>query len=293
MSDRQVPAILKSILDSGALEKGEVLALRRWFYGDGMVHADDAEILFRVNAKLRDRYRDFNALFVEIISDYLVYQLMPTGRVTEEQASWLMDQMGGPSASVETATELDLIVEIMEEAHEIPANLAAFALAQVRHAAITGEGPAAQGRPHFSRVVDAGDVDLVARILAGAGGATGSAVSRAEADVLFDIADACTGAANDGAWDQLFVRAIANHLLGSSMPRRRALHDVPFVSSEDAGAGAASGHSGRVDAAGAAWLAGRIHRDGQVTEAERTLLSIVDGGGPVDPIARAAIVRMA
>ena len=190
-----MPAIIQPILDSGMLEAGEAMTLRRWVYGDGMIHREDAEALFRVNARLAGRCADFNALFVEVLSDYVVYQTMPTGRVTSQQAEWLMAEMGGAGATVETMTELALLVQIMEEAHEIPANLAAFALAQVKHAAITGEGPAARGRPHFSRMVDAADVDLVGRILESARGGAGAAVSRAEADVLFDIADACMPAA--------------------------------------------------------------------------------------------------
>jgi hypothetical protein len=293
MSEAMAPAIIQSILQSGMLEAGEALTLRRWFYGDGMVHREDAESLFRVNRALKGKFRDFNALFVELLTDYVVYQLLPTGRVTEEQADWLVAQMGGPGATVETAAELDLLVEVMEEAHEIPSTLAVFALAQVRHAAITGEGPAAQGRPHFSRTVDAGDVDLLGRILDGARGATGSAVSRAEADMLFDIADACSGSANDRAWDRLFVRAIATHLLGTSEPRRAGSGlAVRLDGSDDPMGEAVTGRSRKVDHAGAAWLASRIHRDGQVTEAERRLLSFFDGEAVGDP-ARAAIVRLA
>jgi hypothetical protein len=291
MSDHQIPAIIQSILDNGMLEVGEALTLRRWFYGDGMVHPEDAEALFRANASLRAKFPSFNGLFVELLTDYVVYQLMPTGRVTVDKADWLIGQMGGPDATVDTITELELLVEIMEEAHEIPTSLAVFALAQVRHAAITGEGPAAQGRPHFSRVVDAADVDLLGRILGSARGLEGAAISRAEADMLFDIADACTGAANDGAWDQLFVRAIAHHLLGTTMPRGRAAGELTATSESGPEGEWAHGRSRSLDESGVAWLARRVHRDGQVTAAERTLLGLVDGS-PLDATARSAIVRL-
>ena len=70
------------------------------------------------------------------------------------------------------------------------------------------------------------------------------------------------------------------------MPRQPRLRGRP-------GATHAEGHSGRIDEAGAAWLAGRIHRDGQISKAERALLRFVDPAGGVDPVASAAIVRMA
>lgn len=292
MSTAIVPAIIRPILESKSIEAGETLALRRWFYGDGIVHVEEAEAMFLANAALGGRHPDFNCLFVEVLTDFVIYQQMPTGRVSAEQAQWLMDRMGGSAGRVETVSEIELLVNIMEEAAEIPANLAAFALVQVKHAAITGEGPTARGRVHYSRTIDSADVDLMARMLAVAGGACGAAVTRAEADVLFDIADTCEGVATDNGWERLFVRAIANHLLGAAAPRRQALrspcagttgeaYDLPvFV---------AAG----LDEAGATWLASRIHRDGQITRAERALLSFVKETASVDAAARSAIVRLA
>ena len=223
MTDQQIPEILKPVLESGVIEADEVSTLRRWFYGDGLLHREDAEGLFQVQARLGGCCAGFNRLFVEAITDFVVYQNLPTGKVTAEQADWLISQLGGPEAVVETKVELDLLLQVLEEAHAIPASLAAFALSQVRHAAITGEGPAASGRVHFSRTVDAGDIALLTRILDGARGPTGIAVSRAEADILFDIADACQDGQNDGAWDVLFTRAIASHMIGPTGAERSVI----------------------------------------------------------------------
>jgi hypothetical protein len=297
MSTGVVPEIIRSILEAKKIEAGEALALRRWFYGDGVVHTDEAEAMFQANTALAGRDPEFNRLFIDILTDFVVYQQLPTGRVSAEQAAWLMDQMGGSDGQVETVSEIELLVNIMEEANEIPANLAAFALAQVKHAAITGEGPTARGRVHYSRTIDAADVDLLSRMLAVAGGASGAAVTRAEADVLFDIADTCEGVASDNGWERLFVRAIANHLLGSSAPGRQALRIAPATDnagqadlpSQMAPAFVATG----LDDAGASWLASRIHRDGQVTRAERALLAFVNETAIGDSAARAAIVRLA
>jgi hypothetical protein len=287
MSDPHIPEILKPVLESGVIEAGEVLTLRRWFYGDGLLHREDAEGLFAVHRRLRGPCAGFDALFVEAVCDFLVYQSMPTGRVTEEQAAWLIDCLGGADAVIERNVELDLILQILEEAHAIPPSLAAFALAQVRHAAITGEGPAASGRAHFSRTVDAGDIALLTRILDGARGPAGLAVSRAEADILFDIADACQDGNNDAAWETLFARAIASHLIGSSGAARS---EAPAAAGE---AIAAEGASPRIDGTVAAWLSSRIHRDGRVSPAEEALLRFVEPIAASDPAASAAIVRMA
>jgi hypothetical protein len=290
MSDHQIPEILKPVLDTGVIEADELVTLRRWFYGDGLLHREDAEGLFQVQARLKGRCEGFDRLFVEAVGDYVVYQSLPTGKVTTAQADWLIGQFGGPEAVVETRGALDLLLHVLEEAHAIPASLAAFALSQVRHAAITGEGPAASGRVHFSRTVDAGDIALLTRILDGARGPTGIAVSRAEADILFDIADACQDGPNDGAWDVLFTRAIASHMIGSSGAERSPPPPAAAIETEVM---PAEGASPRIDGTVAAWLSARIHRDGRISRAEEALLRFVEPIAAADPAARAAIVRMA
>ena len=165
MSNRNTPAIIRAILETKSLESSEILTVRRWFYGDGILHEEDAVAMFAANRVLCGSNLEFNKLFVEAITDFVVYQQMPTGRVSAEQADWLIARMGGPGGHVETVGEIDLLVNIMEEAHEIPTQLAAFAISQVKHAAITGEGPAARGRVHFSRTVDGRDVELLSRML--------------------------------------------------------------------------------------------------------------------------------
>jgi len=62
----------------------------------------------------------------------------------------------------------------------------AAALAQMCRGIITGEGPTACGRVHFSRTIDRQDAALCLRLLVVAG-RYGDAVSRVEADALLDI----------------------------------------------------------------------------------------------------------
>ncbi len=116
----------------------------------------------------------------------------------------------------ESPRALPLLLRLMEGARSVAPALPAFALRQVLAAIITGEGPLSSGRIHFSRVVDAHDVALLRRVLTAGGGGEGRAVSRQEADVLFDIHDATCGAANDPAFETLFVRAIVQHVRAAS-----------------------------------------------------------------------------
>jgi hypothetical protein len=92
---------------------------------------------------------------------------------------------------------------------------AAHALTIVRDGVITGEGPTAKGRVHFSRALDADDAALCARILT-APAVDNEPVSRAEAEALFEINDAAAERSDDGRFDDLLAKAVAHHVAAAS-----------------------------------------------------------------------------
>ena len=99
---------------------------------------------------------------------------------------------------------------------------AASALAIVRDGVITGEGPTTAGRVHFSRSLDAHDADWCARILT-ASAINETAVSREEAQALFQIDEAAAERSDDGKFDDLFAKAILHHaasVSGLAVPSR-------------------------------------------------------------------------
>jgi hypothetical protein len=87
---------------------------------------------------------------------------------------------------------------------------AAAALAIVRDGVITGEGPTTRGRIHFSRSLDAHDADWCARILT-ARAINQVAVSREEAQALFQIDDAAAERSDNGKFDDLLAKAVLHH----------------------------------------------------------------------------------
>jgi hypothetical protein len=93
--------------------------------------------------------------------------------------------------------------------------VAVYALGLVRDGVITGEGPTTRGRIHFSRALDAQDAAWCARILTAITVAE-QPVSRAEAEVLFEINAAAAERSDNGQFDDLFAKAIAHHLVSAS-----------------------------------------------------------------------------
>jgi len=94
-------------------------------------------------------------------------------------------------------------------------NTAALALTVVRDGVITGEGPTAKGRIHFSRALDADDAAWCARILT-ASAVEHQPVSRAEAEALFEIDAAAAERSDDGRFDDLLAKAVVHHAASAS-----------------------------------------------------------------------------
>jgi hypothetical protein len=243
------------------MESEEIPLLRRQWLDGGPVTEADADALFALQGILAGRNAAFNTLFSEILADYILDQREPRGAISDEQAEWLRSMLDGGEGLVVNAAELELLVRVIERAESVPNSLATFALNQIRHAAMTGEGPAARGRIHFSRVIDTADTAMIARLLQVAKGDKRRIISRAEAEILFDMAEACTGA-NDPAWDGLFAEAIQAHLVASNRSNRTnglSLTTPVVLADRDS-----------------AWLQSRIQHDGRVSRAERALLALVD-----------------
>src|ERR1700679_3189413 len=92
---------------------------------------------------------------------------------------------------------------------------AAQALTVVRDGVITGEGPTARARVHFSRELDCDDAAWCARILT-ATAVDHQPVSRAEAEALFEINDAAAERSDDGMFDDLLAKAVVHHAASAS-----------------------------------------------------------------------------
>jgi hypothetical protein len=151
----------------------------------------------------------------------------------------------------------------------------AAALAQVCRGIITGEGPTASGRVHFSRTVDIQDVALCTRLLIVAG-RDGDPVSRAEADALLDIYAVASDRQDGGRFDDLLIKAVVQHVMSASglgVPRREHALDpsTPLAT----WASAVS-----IDWQTASWLDARLREIRRTNPAARGIAKALAGTEP-------------
>jgi hypothetical protein len=140
-----------------------------------------------------------------------------------------MEDEAATDQRVETAGDFAALLAALETSSTKMPQLVVAALCAVRNGVITGEGPTTTGRIHYSRCIDAVDAALIRRILIAGGN---RAITRAEADVLFEIHDAAFERTDGGAFDDLFAKAIAHHVLaaaGHRVPARATALTSPLA----------------------------------------------------------------
>ena len=305
-----LPIELRAVLSSGKISAADVLSMRRSFYGDAKISATEADWLFALNDGCKNADPAWDIFFVEALTDYAVFQMKPEGYIDDATANWLISKID-TDGTVKTTSELELLINVLEKSQSSPGQLVKYALEQVKHAIIFGSGPARNGLTLEPGAVGAADVAMLRRVLYAYGGDRNVSITQDEAEVLFDINDATVSAKNDAAWVDLFAKAIANHIMmasGYQAPSREdALHLGKWVddTSTDVGSfftrmvgglkdvvdlykrdndtldqgqlkqGIAIAESERVTESEAQWLVERMNRDGNLSEAERAVLSFI------------------
>jgi hypothetical protein len=314
----RMPETLQRMAGAGRISAEDVLVLRRKVFSDGVVQAHEAEWLFALNDTCHDNAPEWPVFFVEALVDYTVHQAEPHGYVSPDNGEWLVARISR-SGIVKTRTELELLVKILEQSRVSPESLVGFALSQVRSAVVEGSGPVRSGASLQPGRIGKAEIELLRRILYAYGGDGNIAVTRTEADVLFDINDATRTADNDAEWADLFVKAVANHLLAGHghevPPRDVALARAKWLDEPTGGVlrSMASGLTGiwqayrqpdvweerverqneairsaeRIDADEARWLAGHLKRYDRLADHEVALIRFLAEEAPeTDPALR-------
>lgn len=308
--------LVKKIRASGVIGEDDVFAARQIVYGDdGAMGSAELDMLFAMDSAADSRCDGWTDLFAEAFADYYVHQVQPTGYIDEINAADLMARIAR-DGKVHAASELEALVKCLEVARSAPAALGIFAMEQVAVAITEGTGPLSRGRTLEAGRVNRDEAELLRRILRAGGGEGGMAISRAEAELLFEINDRTAGAQNDPAWTDVFVRSIGSFIMAASghtpPTRDEALRREAWLDDTSVSVGGFFGRmaSGILDGWRSVpgfedamaernrlnaearklaavvtndeveWLAGRIGRDQSVTPNEKALLAFIAEDSP-------------
>ncbi|MFN0022992.1 MAG: hypothetical protein ACKVS5_03750 [Parvularculaceae bacterium] len=304
----------------GEVSADDVVFLRRTVFADGVVSRDELSALFALAARAPAGDPEWPDYFAEATADFFLREEEPHGYLTDEEFQHIQS-LTARNGRAPSTLELGALVTLMEKAISTPAAMADFIADEFRRVVA-----AHKGGPRVSR----GDADLLRRYLFASGGDGSIAITRDEAELLFDLHEATSGASNDLSWSDLFIKGVAAHLMAHvgyrPLPREEALRLHDWVKDQTVnpagffGRMFAGGLAGIIDAYGrkpspaskknednaiaaaiaeqvtaqeADWLADRIGRNGVFDDVERALLAYMKGLDAELPPKLAALVEKA
>ena len=216
--------LARSVAADGDIAPQEILALRRLGWGDGLISPAEAEAIFAINRALVRPSGEWVDFFVEALAEFVLNGSEPRGMCSEEEAHWLMQAID-QDGRLETMAELELLVRVIERAHNVPESLKHYALRQLEAAVLTGTGPTRCGGELSDTHVTGAECRLMRRLVFASGGHGPAAVSRCEAEMLFRIKDATRSADNSPEWARLFVDGVSNYLRGFALANAQLSHE--------------------------------------------------------------------
>ena len=108
--------IISAMVHGRKVTAQDVQWLRREVFAEGEMTRETADELFAVARAGMANAPEWTELFVELITDYVVWQSRPTGVVTDEEAQWLL----GRADECRTIEALAALVNVLAEAHRAP-----------------------------------------------------------------------------------------------------------------------------------------------------------------------------
>ena len=240
--------LVAEVLTDGTIGADDVLCLRRALYKDGVLGADEAALIVRLHHRAQVRHPEWDQFYVEALSDHFFWRKRDDRTLTEDDCRWLIDCIAA-DGKIEDATELKLLLNLLRRSSGSTPEFRGFVQQAALDSILTSTVPLYGLGERRAGAIDEADVEMVRSLVYGQASENGLAISRQEADFLFDLNDRTSGQPNAPAWTATFVKAVTMYVLYQG--------DSPD----------------RVDEAEAAWLIERIERDDQVDDNERALLS--------------------
>lgn len=222
--------------DQSRIDPDDVLNYRREIFDDMVVTRVEAEGVFALNDAVEETCREWDQFFIEVMTDYCVNQANPAGYMSENKADWLIEQISADD-HVQSDSELELLIRIIERSSSVPQSLAAFALRQVAYAVLEGNGKLVNDETLKPGVIGEPEARMIRRIMYGVGADGKIAISRAEVEVLFDLNDKTIEVENHPEWNDVFVKSVAAYLMmactGKAMPREEVLRREAWLEDTD------------------------------------------------------------
>lgn len=306
----QFSELAAQVKADGHVSSDEILSLRRLGWGDGKIYREEAEAIFAINNAIKKPSPEWVDFFVEALGEFVLNGSEPRHMCDEQEGRWLIEQIDH-DGELESMAELELLVRVVERAHNVPRSLKTYALEQLEQAVMTGTGPTRCGGELSDTHISSAECNFIRRLIFASGGDGPAAVSASEAEMLFRLKDETLDHDNAPEWKKLFVDGVSNYLTGFFHANAQLEHDrvkdlEAFIADNEVRVGRFIGamvretpnvanHFGKVfgnKPEGSGFRARMIAGEA-VTEGEAKWLdAMIDADGMVDEFERAVLDRL-
>ncbi|TAU48504.1 hypothetical protein ELI44_11020 [Rhizobium ruizarguesonis] len=194
----------------------DMILLRKHAFPQGIRTSDDVVAMLALNNSCPEKCAAWNAFFVEQLAGFIVHYTYPQGSLDEINVAWIM-RMFTTDGVVNSALELELILHVMEISADVPGELRALTLDQLRLAITDNIGGYKLSRAIDRRGISRQDVDFAMRIFRSVAEGGVIPVSSVEYGVLQQIERATLAGANHPHWAGIMA---AVELRDYAEPRR-------------------------------------------------------------------------
>ncbi|MFF0949751.1 hypothetical protein ACFYE9_19390 [Rhizobium leguminosarum] len=194
----------------------DIVLLRKHSFPEGIRTSDDVVAMLALNNSCPEKCADWNAFFVEQLAGFIVHYTYPQSSLDEINVAWIM-RMFTTDGVVNSALELELILHVMEISADVPVELRALALDQLRLAITDNIGGYKLSRAIDRRGITRQDIDYAMRIFRSVAEGGVIPVSSVEYGVLQQIEQATLRGANHPQWAGIMA---AVELRDYAEPRR-------------------------------------------------------------------------
>lgn len=195
----------------GSISSDDLLILRQSVFKDGVVDLSEVDAIFSLDRSCSEKASVWDEFYVDSLTDFFVWKTKPPKYVSEENAAYLIENIA-QNGRIDGGTALELLVNIVHWSVSVPEDLIVLMLQAVKDSVLNPDH-ASYGQGRMPGVVTEIDTQFVRRAIYATGSGGSITVTRREADVIFDINNETIAAENDPGWQDLFVKAIANHLM--------------------------------------------------------------------------------
>ncbi|MGR4844042.1 hypothetical protein ACIPSK_15720 [Rhizobium sp. LARHSG275] len=177
----------------------DIVLLRKHAFPEGIRTSDDVVAMLALNNSCPEKCAAWNAFFVEQLAGFIVRYTYPQGSLDEINVAWIM-RMFTTDGVVNSALELELILHVMEISADVPGELRALTLDQLRLAITDNIGGYKLSRAVDRRGITRQDIDFAMRIFRSVAEGGVIPVSSVEYGVLQQIEQATLDCANHPHW---------------------------------------------------------------------------------------------